>query len=486
MFIGLDLGTSGLKALLVDDAQNVIATETQRYPIDCPAPGLAEQDPAHWLRAVRTAMAALRAQQPSAYAAVRCIGLSGQMHSLVVLDKAHIPLRPAILWNDTRGDSWCSEVSDTAPWIQNITGVAPMPSFTSAKLAWLRAAEPEIFDQIAHVVLPKDFVRLTLTGTLCTDPSDASGTQLLDQASRRWSSKMIDLLGASSDWFPDILDGPEVSGNLTAEIADEFGLDRVPVISGAGDAAASAIGMGCLADGAAMISLGTGALYLSAQGAYHAPQSESVHAFSHCVPDTWFSMTTLLACGSVLDWGAALFGGGALLEEVERLAQTDPGPGRVMFLPYIDGTRTPLRDAHVRGAFLGVDGQTGGDAMLRAVIEGVGFALADAQAELRQSASVEPSPIVVGGGATSRTWCRMIATILQRPVRRSITADGGAALGAARLAMLGAQAGSPSEICFTPQTETVEPDAAQIENYASRFEVFRKMFPAARDFARIG
>ena len=483
MYIGLDLGTSGLKALLVTEDQRILASAAQRYPIVNPAPGLAEQDPALWMQAVRTSLASLRKAAPGAYRATRAIGLSGQMHSLLVLDERRQPLRPAILWNDTRGDDWCDEVAGKSPEISRITGVAPLPSFTSAKLAWLNAHEPERFRQVRLLLWPKDYLRLQLTGEIATDACDASGGQLLAQSTRKWSVEMLELLRFDPDYLPPIRESAEVAGQLRPAIAAELGLDQVPVVTGAGDAAASAIGSGCVAEGQAMISLGTGAVYLSAQEAYRPPQNESVHAFSHCLPDRWFSMTALLACGSVLDWACAMFGDGDVAKSMERLARTRQGPGRVLFLPFIDGTRTPVRDADIRGAFFGVDGQTDRDTMLRSVMEGVGFALADADLELRKSATVEPSPMIVGGGARSLPWCRLIATILGRPLRRSIAADGGAALGAARLAMLGAGAGTVLDICHAPEAKTVEPDADQTVAYRARFETFRHMFPAAQEFA---
>ncbi len=484
MYIGLDLGTSGLKALLVDDGQTILATAHNAYPTETPAPGLAEQDPAHWLHAARAAMADLRAVAPSAFRKVQAIGLSGQMHSLLALDTSGQPLRPTILWNDIRGDGWCVKAAREHPEISQITGVAPMPSFTSAKLAWLKDKEPEAFGRIAHVLLPKDYLRFQLTGELATDPSDASGMQLLDQATRQWSGKMLEILGAPAEWFPEIKPSTSIGGMLRADLAAEFGLGQIPVAVGSGDAAASAAGTGCVRDGQAMISLGTGAVYLSAQSAYRPPQSESVHAFCHCLPDLWFSMTTLLSCGSVLDWACNMLGLSDVAQTMDRIAGSGGKPGRVLFLPYIGGTRTPVRDADVRGAFFGLDGGCDADTVMRAVIEGVGFALADADAELRASADVEDQPLIVGGGAKSLAWCRLLATILGRPVRRAVAAEGGAALGAARLAMLATGNRPAAEVCHAPETELVDPDQNNVGAYWDRFETFRAMFPAAQDFAR--
>ena len=483
MYIGLDLGTSGLKAILADDAQQVQASATQRYPIDSPAPGWAEQNPAHWMTSVSAAMAALRDASPKAYHATRAIGLSGQMHSLLVLGEDQVPLRPAILWNDTRGDEWCDRMAAHNAEISRITGVAPMPSFTSAKLAWLKAHDADAFSRMRHVLWPKDYLRLCLTGDIATDACDASGAQLLDQSSRRWSERMRGLVGLEAACLPPLLQSGEIAGNLRPDVASEFGLDPIPVVTGAGDAAASALGMGCVSDGQAMISLGTGAVLLSAQNTYHPPQNESVHSFSHALSDRWFAMTTLLACGSVLDWACATFGDGDVAGVVEQLAPAEQGPGQVMFLPYIDGTRTPMRNADIRGAFFGLEGRTSTADLLRGVFEGVGFALADADRELRNSAEVEPEPLVVGGGARSLEWCCLIATMLGRPLRRSVGAEGGAALGAARLAMMGVGAGTPSEICAVPDAETVEPVSEQMAAYNERFETFRSMFPAAAGFA---
>ncbi len=483
MYIGLDLGTTALKALLIDDEQRLIASATCSIETRHPAAGWAEQNPSDWIDAARQALARLRDAAPAAFTAARAIGLSGQMHTLVVLDAALKPLRPAILWNDTRGDAWCQTMMRDHPEVAAISGVRPMPSFTAAKAAWLRENEPDCFRATRHILLPKDYLRLWLTGNLATDPSDAGATQLFDQAARRWSPVIAARVGLDEACLPPVLEGSDIAGSLRSELAAEFGLGEIAVVCGGGDAATGALGTGCIEQGAAMLSLGTGAVYLVAQGQFRPLDNDSVHNFAHCLPGKWYHMAAMLNCGSALDWACRILGGRKPAEMLAEIEATRRGPSSVLFLPYLDGVRTPHCNAGVRGGFFGFERATDPVDLAQAVVEGITFSLADADRTLLAAGNRIEAPLLLGGGAKSAYWSQLIATVLDRPVRRVADAETGSALGACRLAMIGTGAGSPGEICQPPPAEYVEPDPAFTNAYRERLEVFRTMYKSVETYA---
>ncbi|MFT3975154.1 MAG: xylulokinase [Amaricoccus sp.] len=477
MYLGLDLGTSGLKALLCDSAQQPLAVARAAYPIQSPGPGLAEQDPALWIAAARQAVAEIRARVPAVAHDLRAIGLSGQMHGLVALDADGSPLRPAMLWNDSRGEGFLARVRDGFPDLAAITGVGAMTSFTAAKLDWLAENEPACFVAIRKIVLPKDFVRLWLTGDWATDASDAGGTQLFDQGARRWSPEVCAFLGLDPETLPPILEATATAGTLRPAVADALGLPRVPVICGGADAATGALATACVDSRLAMISLGTGALYLAASDAYAPPDNPTLHHFAHCLPGRWYRMAAILGCGSVFDWACALTGAGSPAAALDAIdARGWSGPGPVLMLPYLDGVRTPHGDPRAKGAIFGLDRATDGRDLVQAALEGVCFALADADRVLRASSTVAEVPMVIGGGARSRTWTRMLATVLGRPLAVADGAEGGSALGAVRLAMLGSGL-SLAEVAVPPAAHEVAPDRALGPACEDRLAAFRALYP---------
>lgn len=483
MYLGLDLGTSALKALLIDDSERLVATASRNITTTHPRSGWAEQSPESWIDAAKTVLAELHDIAPEEYAKIAAIGLSGQMHSLVVLDESDTPIRPAILWNDVRGDEWCIETIATFPEATAISGVRPMPSFTAAKLAWLRRFEPESFKRIRRIVLPKDYLRLWLTGEIATDPSDAGGTQLFDQANRNWSTKILADLEVSLEYLPRILDGTSVAGTVRRSVADEVGLSVIPVICGGGDAATSSIGTGCITAGASMLSLGTGAVYLSVQDSYRTISNDSIHNFAHCLPNTWYHMGALLNCGSALEWICKVTGQRPA-DILQRISASHRAPSGVLFLPYLDGVRTPHGNAEVRGSFFGLDRAASAEDLVQAVVEGVTFALADADQALMEVGNKLDSPLLLGGGAKSLFWTNLIATVFQRPVRRVVDAETGSALGAARLAMIGTQAAS-LEAMAPPPSEIAEPIHDLCGLYQDRLGDFRAMYSSAERYAQL-
>ncbi len=479
MYLGLDLGTSGLKALVVDAAGGVLAETRGGYAADRPGPGRSEQDPDIWIDACKRAVAEAREAVPALSRDLRAIGLAGQMHSLVALDGRDRPVRPAILWNDGRGAAW----ADAAPAeTAAITGAAPMASFTAAKLHWLAGAEPATLAAIRRILLPKDYLRLWLTGDWATDPSDAAGTQLFDQARLDWSGDMAAAAGIDVAALPPILPSAGAAGRLRKEVAEALGLPAVEVVAGAADTPAGALATGPVEAGRTMISLGTGALCMSASERYAPPDAPGLHHFAHALPGFWYRMGAILNCGSAIDWLSGLLGRPAP-ELLAEIAERDwPGPGRVLALPYLDGARSPRPAPAGRGALLGLGPETDGADLMLAMLEGISLALHEAVAAMERGAPLG-RPLVIGGGTRSELWLRILATVLGREIAVATDATGGTAMGAARLAMLGD--GRPAaEVLRGPETRRVAPDEAARPACAAAVERFRAFWPLVADQSR--
>ncbi|MEO0703522.1 MAG: xylulokinase [Pseudomonadota bacterium] len=456
MYLGLDLGTSGLKAVVIDDAQALVAEATAPLEVSRPHGGWSEQDPADWITAAQAVFAALA--RSCDLAAVAGIGLSGQMHGATVLDAGDTPLRPSILWNDTRAHAEAAEL-DADPDFRAISGNIVFPGFTAPKLAWMRTHEPDLFDAARMVLLPKDYLRLWLTGEHVGEMSDAAGTSWLDTGLRDWSDLLLAKTGLSRDDMPRLVEGSEVSGTLRAEIATRFGLrPGLPVAGGGGDNAASAIGAGVVKAGQAFVSLGTSGVLFAANDGYQPDPETAVHTFCHALPDTWHQMGVILAATDALNWYANLVGSDAATLTAE-LGDVQ-APGKTTFLPYLGGERTPLNDAAIRGGFIGLEHATDRPAATRAVLEGVTFAIRDCRDALAATGTQIDSLLAVGGGSRSDYWLKAIATALGQPIDVPVAGDFGGAFGAARLAMM-ATTGGGAEIATPPQVDhTITPDAA--------------------------
>ena len=460
MYLGIDVGTTATKAVLVDAARGTVASAGASYQVQQPAAGVCELDPRAWLDAVRAAVGELRRVAPGALAATRAIGLSGQMHSVVLLDAARRPVRPAILWSDDRGVEEARALREGVPGIGELTGVLPMPSFTATKLLWLRRNRPDELARAAHVLWPKDFLRLWLTGELATDMSDAAGAQLLDERRRAWADPVLDFVGLDRRALPRLLEGTEVSGALLPGVAAELGLPSgIAVAAGGGDAATGAVALGCVDEGRAFISLGTGAVFVAAQDAYRPRPERLLHAFAHCLPGRWFRMAAMLNGASCLAWAARLCNEPDLEALLARVAARGSQPGRVLFQPYLRGERTPHDDVAARGAFVGLDPACDSVDLARAVLEGVAFSLRQAQDLLTDGAEPLTSVGLTGGGARSALWCQLIATVLGRPVDLVAHADVAGARGAALLSMVASGAEPVSSLSAPPAVvRTFEPD----------------------------
>lgn len=473
MYLGLDLGTSSLKGIVLDEEQTLLASAKATLEVSRPHPGWSEQEPASWIDAAERVLLDLSSQVEMA--AIRGIGLSGHMHGAVALGTDDQLLWPCILWNDTRAAAEAAAM-DHDPDFRAITGNIVFPGFTAPKIEWLWMNHPGTFEMIKKVLLPKDCLRLWLTGEHVSDMSDAAGTAWFDTGARDWSDKLLTNCHLTRDHMPRLVEGSEVSGTVRHDLASRFGLKAgIPVAGGGGDNAASAIGVGVVQAGQAFVSLGTSGVLFAANDRYRPAPQTAVHTFCHAVPATWHQMGVILAASDALSWYSKLVG-----EEPASLT-ADLGalqaPGSARFLPYLGGERTPLNIAAIRGALLGLEHATDRQAGTRAVLEGVTFALKDSQQALAATGTTLDSLIAIGGGSASQYWLSAIATALNCRVDVPAGGELGAAFGAARLAMMAAT-GAGAEIATPPaMAHHVEP----VGSLSSAFEEGYARYVEARD-----
>ncbi|MEI6098906.1 MAG: xylulokinase [Alphaproteobacteria bacterium] len=472
MYIGLDLGTSGLKGILIDDNQTILAEATFPLTVQRAHGGWSEQMPADWIIACQAVLGQLSA---TGLGAVKGIGLSGHMHGATLLDDADQVLRPCILWNDTRSHAEAAAL-DANPIFRALTGNIVFPGFTAPKLDWLRNHEPDVWAKVAKVLLPKDYLRLWLIGEHVSEMSDAAGTAWLDTGNRDWSDALLSATGLGRAQMPRLVEGSAISGVVRGDLAAQFGLPvGVAVAGGAGDNAAAGIGVGVVKAGQAFISLGTSGVLFAANCGYQPDPETAVHTFCHALPNTWHQMGVILAATDALNWYAGLVGQSAatLTGELGPLQ----APGKARFLPYLGGERTPLNDAAIRGAFVGLEHTTDRLSGTRAVLEGVSFAFRDSRDALAATGTRLEQVLAVGGGSRSDYWLRAIATALNVPLLVPAAGDFGGAFGAARLAIM-AVTGAGAEIApLPPVARVVEPDP----NLSSAFDEGHARYVAARN-----
>ncbi|NGN43957.1 xylulokinase [Mesorhizobium sp. CGMCC 1.15528] len=480
MYLGIDLGTSGVKALLMDHAQKIVASGHGALDVSRPHHGWSEQNPADWIRATEEALGELKAKHSKEVGAVKGIGLSGQMHGATLLDERDQVLRPCILWNDTRSHAEAAKL-DADPRFRKITGNIVFPGFTAPKLAWVKNNEPEVFAKVAKVVLPKDFLRLWLTGEHISEMSDSAGTSWLDVANRRWSPELLAATDLDEKHMPSLVEGTEQAGVLRAELAAKWGINgKVVVAGGAGDNAASACGMGIVKPGHAFVSLGTSGVLFASNGSYLPNPESAVHTFCHALPDTWHQMGVILSATDSLNWLSEITGKSAA-ELTQELGDELKAPTGVSFLPYLSGERTPYNDAAIRGVFAGLGHESDRAALTQAVFEGVSFAFRDSLEALKTAGTTLSRVTAIGGGSRSRYWLKSIATALGVPVDIPADGDFGAAFGAARLGLIAAENADPLAVCVAPETaETIEPDARQADPYSNAYQRYRALYPAIR------
>ncbi|MFD1612324.1 xylulokinase [Sphingomonas tabacisoli] len=477
MFLGIDIGTSGVKAVIAAQDGTIAAQASAPLTVAHSHPLWSEQDPNDWCAATERAVLALR---PELRAQVQGIGLAGQMHGATLLGHDDRPLRPAILWNDGRSFAECATLERAEPRSREITGNMAMPGFTAPKLLWVKAHEPDIFDRVRAVLLPKDYVRLHLTGEKASDVSDSAGTLWLDTAARDWSDPMLAASGLSRDQMPWLHEGTEIAGTLRADVAARWGMKPVPVAGGGGDNAAGAVGIGAVRDGDAFLSLGTSGVIFVATERFRPNPERAVHAFCHCVPGMWHQMSVHLSAASCIDWGARMTGtdAGGFFALAE---QAGPAAGPELFLPYLSGERTPHNDPHIRAALLGLGTDSDPARIAAAVLEGVAFAHADGLAALREAGTTVEELAVIGGGSRSRYWGMVLAAALDATLVYPDGGEVGPALGAARLAQVAVSGADPAEICTRPPTNhVIPPDPALAEKLAPKLARFRAAYAATR------
>ena len=479
MFLGIDLGTSEVKLLLLDAAGGIVGQAGAPLDVSRPQPLWSEQPPAQWWRATHDAVARLRAAHPAEFVRVQGIGLSGQMHGAVLLDADDAVLRPAILWNDGRSHAECAELGERAPRLHDIAANLAMPGFTAPKLLWVRRHEPEVFARVRSVLLPKDWLRLQLTGQKVSDPSDAAGTLWLDVAARDWSDELLAACGLRRTHMPRLVESNAPSGVVRPELAQAWGLGpEVVVAGGAGDNAASAIGVGATEPGDGFISLGTSGVLFVVNDRHRANAASAVHAFCHALPRRWHQMSVMLSAASCLKWFVQFSGAAdeaTLLSEVAALSP-DALAEAPLFLPYLAGERTPHNDPFAPGVFYGLSHQSGRALGAYAVLEGVAFGLADGLAALRDSGTTVRRLSLVGGGARSALWAQLIADALDVEIVRPAGADAGGALGAARLGWM-ATGASVQQACAKPAVAArFVPDPARHATLAPRLQRFRQIY----------
>ncbi|MEP1964414.1 xylulokinase [Tateyamaria sp.] len=479
MFLGLDLGTSGVKALLVDGEGRAIGSADASYDVSNPAQGWSEQDPSDWVAGVKAALGALKAAHPKAFGAIQGLALSGHMHGAVLVDAAGDVLRPCILWNDTRSHAQAATM-DSDPRARAISGNIVFPGFTAPKLAWIAENEPEVFARVSRVMLPKDYVVWWLTGRFATEMSDAAGTAWLDVGGRTWSDDLLALGGMDAAQMPDLLEGTDVVGQVQPARAD-LGLPKTcKVIAGGADNAVAACGVGALSEGQGFVSLGTSGVVLTGRDSYAPLADSAVHTFCHAVPGRWYQMGVVLAATDSLNWLSKITGQSATALS-SALGNTLAAPDVVKFYPYLSGERTPHNDAAVRGSFTGLDVASDASTLASAVMAGVAFALRDSFEAIKATGATFETALAIGGGSQSDYWTEMLATVLNIPLERPDESAFGAALGAARIAMCGVTRANPTEVMTKPPVANIiHPQTNLVQAYEDAYAGFASAYPTLK------
>lgn len=483
MYLGIDLGTSSVKIVLIDEAQNIVGTSSASLSVSRPQPLWSEQNPQDWWLATQRAIKTLKNTHTASFKKINAIALSGQMHGATLLNKKHQPLRPAILWNDGRSFSQCQKILNRVPDAPQIMGNLLMPGFTAPKLLWVQENEPETFKQIHKILLPKDYIRYCLTNDFATDLSDASGTAWIDVKNRKWSDRMIDATEIRAEQLPTLHEGSEITGTLKPELARAWSLNpHVTVIAGGGDNAASAISMGVTAPGSALLSLGTSGVYFIADQQYRPHPEIAVHTMCHCIPNLWHAMTVHLSAASCISWFMNTFKISKLkFNELMTRVETHNPQHTPIFLPYLSGERTPHNDPHARGVFFGLTHETQKENLVQAILEGVALSFAESQNALHHSGISAKSISVVGGGAKSLYWGKLLASALQKPLYYRKHAELGGAFGAARLAYFATQGGNIQQVLAPPDIDhMIQPDDAWALRFEQKLPLFREIYEKLR------
>jgi xylulokinase len=485
MYLGLDFGTSSVKGVLIDQAQKIVATASAPLKVQRPHPGWSEQNPEDWWKACNRVVKALRGAKPKAVAAVEGIGLSGQQHGATLIDRAGRVLRPCILWNDARSFQECQDIMAKEPRAVDHAGNIPLAGYTAPKLVWVRKHEPRIFERVAKVLLPKDYIRFRMTGEFASDMSDSSGTFWLDIARRQWSDMLLAASDMRLDQMPALCEGTDATGRLTASVARSWGMPKKPVVAGGGgDNAAAACGIGAISDNAALLSIGTSGVLFVSNDRFRPNASRMVHAFCHAVPDTWHQMGVILSAAASLEWLAGILGTPAP-SLTGALGTRLSGPSPSLFLPYLSGERTPVGDAQVRGLIMGLGHETDRKALTHAALDAVAFAFRDSLEALKDAGTEVKRVTAVGGGSKSELWLKIIATVLNLPVDLPAAGEVGGAFGAARLGLIAATGANPGSVLTAPKTaRTIRPEPRARDAYETHYRRYTQIYPAIREIYR--
>ena len=481
MFLGLDLGTSGLKGVVINNEGQVVAQASQALNVSAPHPTWSEQAPSDWWEAVGQVCEQL--SQRVNLTRIEALGLSGQMHGATLLDSQGQVLRPCILWNDGRSKAQCDEVMQAHPELLALSGNLAMPGFTLPKVLWLKEHEPDIFQAIDKVLLPKDYLVYRLTGLFTSDCSDAAGTLWLNPETRQWDDQLLAMTGLTKANMPTVYEGQQMIGCLSDEVAKQLGLNTIPVVAGAGDNAAGAVGMGVTEPGQGFVSLGTSGVYFAVSEAHNAKPENTVHAFCHALPNRWHQMGVTLSAANSLAWFANLVSKLVpdLLEELEHSSITQTS---VVFLPYLNGERTPINDPLASGQFYGLVNSTRREEMTLAVLEGIAFSILDCQNALESAGTVVDELSLIGGGARSELWRQIIANVLAKTLTYRDGGEVGPGLGAARLALIGLKAQQGHEVeslikAYCPLPEVIAthtPNHSVQPYYQAKYEIYRQLY----------
>jgi xylulokinase len=486
-FLGIDVSTTGSKALLIDESGTVIATGATPHTLQTPQPLWSEQDPQEWWEATSTSIRSALQQAGLGGEAVAAIGLTGQMHGLVLLDEGGRVLRPAILWNDQRTGAQCDEIRKRIgrERLISITGNDALTGFTAPKILWVQENEPAIYAEARHVLLPKDYIRYCLTGGFAMDKADGSGTILFDLKTRNWSPEVLAALDIPAKWLPPTFEGPEFTGEVTAKAAEQTGLiPGTPVAAGGGDQAAQAVGVGAVEPGVVALTVGTsGVVFATTPSALIEPEGR-LHAFCHAVPGMWHFMGVMLSAAGSLQWYRDALAPGMSFDDLLKEAETVPaGSEGLQFLPYLSGERTPHPDQLARGAWIGLTLRHGRGHLTRAVLEGVSFGLKDGFTLIQNAGLGEIRQVrASGGGTKGALWRQILASVLEADLVTVNTSEG-AAYGAALLAAVGAKVWRdvPSACAKAVKiTGTTRPDPAQVDAYRQAYPLYRELYPALK------
>lgn len=485
MYLGLDFGTSSVKGVLIDAHQKIVASASAPLKVSRPHPGWSEQNPEDWWKACNTVVKALSKLRPKAVAAVEGIGLSGQQHGATLLDRDGKVLRPCILWNDARSFRECEDIMNREPRAVPLAGNIPLAGYTAPKLVWVKKHEPKTFARVAKVLLPKDYIRLRMTGEYASDMSDSSGTFWLDIAKREWSKLLLDASGMSIDQMPKLYEGTDATGRLTAQVARAWGMPKRPVVAGGGgDNASAACGIGAVTDNAALVSIGTSGVMFVSNDQFRPNAGRMVHAFCHAVPGTWHQMGVILSAAASLEWLAGILGAPAP-KLTAALGKTLTGPSPALFLPYLSGERTPVGDAQVRGLIMGLGHESDHKTLTHAALDAVAFAFRDSLEALKGAGTEVKRVTAVGGGSKSEIWLRIIATVLGLPVDLPAAGDVGGAFGAARLGLIAATGADFRKVLTAPKTaRTIRPEARARDAYEEHYRRYAKIYPAIKEIYR--